>query len=285
MRPWLAVTIGIGIGIGCSKHAKPAVCGGQADELGRFLAAVYKGRTPVATARLASRPSLPALPGAPRIEEEQVTLLDPDGITAGRQRFGWTDDPDVPELAIAAARKVEPSSPELTLAIDAATPWAQVAPVLNAGLAIHYDHVRLLFAGAAPPPPPRSAVDDELDRIPASPPRGRGTEVAAVLERLVKDCPALHRAFASMSNFEGDRWQRLIASIPPALTECGCATDLPSLRSATWQLIGNFPALTTATVTLSADGEALAIPGATPWREASQQLVAATKPVHPTIAP
>jgi biopolymer transport protein ExbD len=269
---------------GCGKHMDPKVCRAQAEELGRFLAAADQGPSMFSTAGLASQPSLPSMSRAQRMTDAPSAHLEPDGIQLGRRKVVA---PDELHDALAELRKAAPSA-ELTLAIDAATPWAQVEPVLTTAGAVGFDRARFVFVGPTPTPPPHSAVDDELDRMldrSKREPSNSATDLAALMARVIKDCPPLQRTFGAVSSDGGDKAQSLIAAIPPALIECGCEVDLPSLRSMMWRVVGSDPALTTATVTLSADGEALAIPGATPWREASQQLVAATKPVHPTIAP
>jgi hypothetical protein len=269
--------------IGCGKRADPQVCRGQAEELGRFLAAADQGPGVTDPRRLAARPALPPLPAAR--ENLRVAQVRPDGLVTERQKVEWTEGPGALEDALGEVRKLATPDPALTLAIDEATPWAEVAPVLTAAAAVGFDHVRLLFAGARPPPPPRSAVEDELDRIDKGEPSERATQAAKVMAGVVKDCPALQRVFGVVSSRGGDKAQRLIAAIPPALIECGCAIDLPSLRSMMWRVVGSEPALTEATVALGQGGEALALPAATPWREACARLLAAKGPVRPTIAP
>ncbi len=171
-----------------------------------------------------------------------------------------------------AAGAIDPGL--LYLAIDEAATWERVVATAELAHASGYDHVAFAFArGALPPSPPRSAIDGRLDRVQASGTGQRATAFAAAAADVVEPCPALGRAFGAVGSTAGDRVGPLLGAIEPALIECGCKVDLPSLRSLMFRLLATEP-LGFIQVTLDPAAAPLALPATMPWREAHQHLPA-----------
>lgn len=158
----------------------------------------------------------------------------------------------------------------LVIAEDAR--WADVAHATAVGW--EADLVELALAFARPPvpvtPPPRSRIDDDLERIRDSvEPGQKATELARLLQGVVRGCPALVRAFGSVAGVEGEsKADTLMRAIEPALVECNCSLDMRSLSSALFWLLYVDKPTSAFRITLAADGEPIELPPDTPWRDA-----------------
>jgi hypothetical protein len=187
------------------------------------------------------------------------------------------------ELAVRARMQAEPDwqkgTPgwvghyqDLELFVDESVPWSEVVTV--AGLAAHagFTHVYFVFARAEQAvPPPHTSIDDivrdaknESDRMMALVPARKSFQAA---------CPALTRAFGAIPQHTAT-WYRdtFVPGFGKALAACDCKVDLAELRS--WMFYELTPVVQTGSldVTLARTGKTIALPGKTPWREASKKL-------------
>lgn len=160
----------------------------------------------------------------------------------------------------------------LYVAIAEDARWADVASAAVLGWESGFERQGLVFARppAAVTPPPRSKVDDELDRIlHEEDPSNKATELARVIERIVKGCPALVRAFGSVAAVEREsKADALIRAIEPALVECNCSVDMPSLRSALFRLLAVERPQSAFVITHDPAGALVDLPPDTAWRDA-----------------
>jgi biopolymer transport protein ExbD len=178
-------------------------------------------------------------------------------------------------------------SPRIYLAIDSAAPWSAVVAAVDQAKQAGFTKPAFLFRTQAKvTPPPPSKVDAELDAIMKTPSEHVGTDLAALMAKTVESCTSLKKAFQSVSaNEPEDRAAVLIRAIQEALPECKCDLDTASLRSIMWRILAN----PTPDRMIAFDGrpteKSIALPGATPWSEASKQLTPDTASATFTVQP
>ena len=66
----------------------------------------------------------------------------------------------------------------------------------------------------------------------------------------------------------------ILDGLEKALPQCSCNVDMPSLRSVMFQLIARATDVGVVSIEVGPGGEALALPGATTWAEASPKVKA-----------
>lgn len=188
----------------------------------------------------------------------------------GVRTYGVTETPQDLEsvLGLITQRNAKPF---VLLAIDAATPWKNVAAIFATLEARGFAEVGLVFARkpVESQPPPRSAIDDKLDEAEKAPPGDRATKAAQLATELVRDCEAIHALFTDVSGND-DKAKHMIDGLPPALVECRCRCDVPSLKSLMYRLLVNRAPTTTIHVKLG--GKELALAESALWSEAALKL-------------
>lgn len=168
----------------------------------------------------------------------------------------------------------------LLLVVDQAADWGMVVRIAELAASAGFDHLGFLFARpAATPPPPRSVFDDELDALTARRHPTRlidphdGDERERIWSKVLRSCDSVRALFATVnSSGQGDKAEMLIRGIAPALIECNCDVDMPSLRSGMWRLIGQPHPTSQLEIVLERDASRIDQASSTPWREASKQL-------------
>jgi hypothetical protein len=152
------------------------------------------------------------------------------------------------------------------LVVDGATPWGELAPVLDAVLDAKLERVRFVFARVpTSEPPPRTALDDEIDAVIASKPSSLADAFGSIARRVVEPCPALIDAFGTATTSAPDPTGALIAAVEPSLVTCDCAADPDTVQTLMWRLVGNPAPTGTVEVTLTTKGPRFRHPAATPW--------------------
>jgi hypothetical protein len=161
---------------------------------------------------------------------------------------------------------------DIVLVVDESVPWSEVVMVASLGARVGFTHAYFMFARAEQAvPPPHTPIDDtvrkaktEGDRLSALEPSRRAFEAA---------CPALKRAFGVIAQRTAT-WYRdtFVPGFGAALAACDCKVDMAALRS--WMFYQFTPVVQTGSlgVELVKTGSALALPGKTPWHEASEKL-------------
>jgi hypothetical protein len=169
-------------------------------------------------------------------------------------------------------RRTKPD--EIYFQLDRATPWSKVVELVDTARAAHLPIVGFAFAtGEKLAPPPRAPIDDQLDRVMngSDGPANQAVEIAKLMEPVVEDCPALQRVFGAVaSDSTESKADLLIKALAPALIECRCKVDIPSLRSLMWRVTATAPIK--VVVVEANGGDTLALPGATTWEQAGKQL-------------
>ena len=162
------------------------------------------------------------------------------------------------------------------IAIDGDAPWSSVVAVASAAERTEYGKWIAIFAKPSPvAAPPHSAITDELNQMIAEGNRANAaTEVAGLVSRVVKSCPALVKSFGAVSSNEGDKAALLIEAIEPALIDCNCDLAVPSLRSAFFAIAGNLHPIGTLAITLDDSASPISFTGDTKWREIGPKLSA-----------
>ncbi len=160
------------------------------------------------------------------------------------------------------------------LAIDAAAPWGDVVKLTDMLGKVGFDLSTFVFAKPSPvTPPPRSPIDDELDKIVTKDGGERATKLANAISKVIATCPPLAKVFGDLGSSEGgDKAQELLDNSGPAILACDCNLDVAAYRSVIWRTAGNPHPKTILAVTLATAGTAIALPAATPWAEAQNQL-------------
>ena len=267
----------------CGSGASKRRCAARAHELSGFLGSLDHTAAPFATTGVTLAVRAGGLGAVPAAAPAPAVLVGPAGDGFEGEQ-GLDRDDLRTRLERSHARRVQDQAGQgatgaidpglLYLAIDEAATWQRVVATVELAQASGFGHVALAFTrGALPPSPPPSAIDGRLDRVLASGAGQRATAFAAAAHDVVRSCPALGRAFAAVAATAGDRAGPLLGAIEPALIECGCKVDLPSLRSLMFRLLATEP-LGYVEITLDPVAAPLALPAATPWREANQRLTA-----------
>lgn len=158
------------------------------------------------------------------------------------------------------------------VAIDEAASWEEVARTLVRLEELGVTRPALVF-GKTPAPvtkPPRSTIDDDLDALMASEEAGnKATELARMMEKVVKGCAPLQEAFGAVAGVEGEsKADTLIRSIEPSLVRCNCNLDVPAFRSIMFRVLYVEKPTSSFRITLDRGGAAIALSATTPWREA-----------------
>jgi hypothetical protein len=259
--------------VACGK--KQSDCIAEANELSHFLTTMDHDPPILGLddVKLLSRPELP-----------HTRLVRAAGIVIG-PKATTLDGRAVTDEALAEAldreRRFIESYPRLAkeprrvyLAIDEAAPWQRVVSVVSVAKTAGFVTAAFAFARpAATPPPPRAPVDDDLDGIMKDASASdRATKVAKLTSEAVKSCDALMREFGSVAATEGDKADIILHAVGPALVECNCNTDLPTVRSLMWRIAGNPHPVNVLEVDLDPHVTPLELPATTPWREASKHL-------------
>ena len=192
-------------------------------------------------------------------------------------RFEGTVVTDLADLRIRldqlrVRRRTKPD--RIYFQLDRATPWSKVVGVGGTppGGRLPIEGFALARRGELPPRP-RAPTADQLDRVMngSDGPANQPVELAKLMEPVVEDCPALQRVFGAVgSDSTESKADMLIKALAPALIECRCRVDIPSLRSLMWRVTAADPI---KVVVLEANGgDTLALPPATTWEQAGKQL-------------
>ncbi len=163
---------------------------------------------------------------------------------------------------------------EVMLAIDGAVAWPRVDDVLALAARAGFTRVTFAFARtpAAASPPPPSKIDDKLTAIFESDSHDKATRFAAVARDVVGSCGPLTRAFGSVAADGGDKAERLIAAVAPALVECDCNADLPSVQALFYRLFRVDHPKAWLTLTIASDARPIAAAATDTWRDVAARL-------------
>jgi hypothetical protein len=258
------------------------VCAARAAEVGRFLSAMDRSGQVVDGAGMVVRADLP------RIELRAAPVVDVRGHKIRFQGQRFEGDALVEELKLqrtmildriahgrTSSWRGDGDGRRVLLMFDAAATWDRVVAVVEAATAAGFESPELVFGvPSRAQPPPRSAIDDELDRLEAQADvTNKATQLAEIVQRVVKGCPALTRSFGGVrANEDKAPAETLIASIEPALVECGCSVDVDAVRSVVWRVLTNPHPVTVLAIRVDRGAKAIELPAATPWREASKSF-------------
>ena len=179
--------------------------------------------------------------------------------------------------------------PRLLLAIDRDAPWSLVVSVHDAAAQAGFTHLSILYTPygqkkMAHPHP--SDIDAELKTIhKMNDPAEKVTQLAKLIRRVSSDCPELCGVFKSLSVTSPAVKARVIVRLlPQALSECGCAVDLPSLRAILWTLLEN-TSMIAARLEISgkpmAKEKVIRQPLDTPWHKVNAYVLSLVRPGIP----
>lgn len=277
--------------LGCEKGTSGPACSATADEVTRWLRTLNLEGTlfSVDQIRLVRRDDVPTKP----LTLAPVVYISATDITFQGQRA----DPDhgLEELFITSQRKIvedlqrgdfpdiEPR--KLWLLVDERAPWNQVVTTVEAAQRAGFTLPSFIFRPAPGPDlrPPRSWFDDRMDALDAAFAESRVLPPAEP-RPIIDNCPAMVRAFGQIGTMEtGDKAERLVSLVGPALVECNCQVDLPAFRSQLWHLLHNRDPMRELVIESDADAPPIALPANLPWSEASTRLTSATKRARLTI--
>lgn len=265
--------------VGCSNKSGPS-CAEQALDLDRFLMGLDREQSVQLSANthLVTRDDLPA---AKQSDGVAIELGPRDTMIAGQL---VARDEIADTLAARHARAVDeqalgrrhPADPQLLyLSIDETVPWERVVASAEGAQQVGFTTLAFVFARTATVKrPPRSPVDDQLDKIETSDdPSTKATQLAKLIQGVIKPCPPLTEAFGRVASTDtDDKATYIIQQVQPALVDCECKVDIPSLRSALWRVIANTRPTTDVRIALDRAAPPIALPAATPWRDAQNQL-------------
>jgi hypothetical protein len=266
--------------LGCSKSGPS--CAEQALELDRFLTGIDHQQSMLgfSSAHLVTRDDLPASVQSygPSVQIEAHRFII-DGRLVSYDELGEAlvaKHAYVIDELERRGRGRAGSDPQLLyLVIDEAAPWDAVVAVTETAAHAGFTTPAFVFARTATvKPPPRSAVDDQLDKIQSGDDASsKATELAKLIQDVIKPCPALMEAFGKVAATEvDDKAGYIIQQVQPALVDCECKVDIPSLRSALWRMLANTKPTTEVRLTLDRAASPITLPAKTPWREAAKQL-------------
>jgi len=170
------------------------------------------------------------------------------------------------DRAVTAAKPQE--SVPYVVAIDGDETWSDVVTTAGVLRAAGFGKLLLAFRATAIPPPPHSALDDVV----AKSTEGHAAAVARALEKVVHGCPSMIKMFGQVATIETDKGEFVKGQVEQALVDCACNVDLPSVRSAMYQLFGGASPVGYLAVELSDSGKPLALAGKTPWKDAQKQI-------------
>jgi hypothetical protein len=258
--------------------AAHAGCSSDADALRAWLTEIttVDGSTLAVSSELhpVERPTGPLIDGSPLVEQL------PGRIVVG----GQTTTVAGAVAAIRAERErwapYQPNRP-FQWAIDRDTPWSEV--VALAGAVGPGDAVLVFARSVTATPPGRSAVTADLDAAAGLPAQDRAVVTVKSLQSTFARCPDALGVFGRLSSTDpGARTQAYVDGLPEALVKCGCAADLPSVRSLSWVLVGpgGGPVVGGLKITLAGTTAALVSqPPSTPWSKANAALTGGGTPI------
>ncbi len=230
-----------------------------------------------ADVHLVIRPTLPSIE-----RRDPMVTLTATGPRFHEQRYGFGDlgPPLVHEKLRLDDMVSEHRFPEgkidsrhVLLMIDAATTWGDVVKLTDMLTKVGFD-LPTFVLGKSPPvaPPPRVPVDDELDKQPDQS-GDAATAIATALSAIIATCPAMKTVFRDVGGADGDdKGKVFIDASGPAVIACNCNLDMKAFRSVMWRIVGNPQPETGLAVTLASAGTAIALPAATLWSDAQNQL-------------
>ena len=270
-------------GAACGGAGKgAATCEERATALSTYLKGMDREQSLVAPdVTLALRDDLPR--GQPA--QAPYLSIARGGVSFQGRAMGDASDAELLESLEATRRKLEDDlalglrrdpvrADELLVAIDGDAPWSRVESTLRTAAAGGFARFTLAFARtpAAQAPPPPSPIDGELTAIFESDSQNKATQLAGVAKKVVARCDALTRAFGRVAGDGEDKAEALISAVGPALIECRCKADLPSVQALFYRLLHDAHPTAWLTLELAADAPALtAAPGAT-WRDVGARL-------------
>ena len=258
-------------------------CAREAGEIGAYLRSMDRDAGPLSAADLALRDDAT---GAPPWEAP-IVAVHPDSIVVDGSTFGAIELTRAGERLRARHQDAvdrrdlrggrEQGPDRVIVAIDADVEWGQAAAVLATVADAGLTEVTLAFARTArpTPPPAPSVIDADLDAI-AALDHDKATRFAQVAQRVVERCDALVRVFGEVASVD-DKTEHLLAGLAPALIECKCRADLPSVRALFYRLLHVEHPASWLAVTLDPAGEPGAADDATPWREIGPRLRAGAR--------
>jgi len=270
--------------LGCSKSGPS--CAEQALELDRFLTGLDHQQSifGFSSAHLVTRDDLPASVQSygPSVQiEARRFVIDGRLVSYDEliEALAAKHEYVVDELERRGRGRGTSDPQVLYLVIDEAAPWDAVVAVTETAAHAGFTTPAFVFARTATvKPPPRSPVDDQLDKIQnGDDASSKATQLAALIKGVIKPCPALTEAFGKVAATDADdKAGYIIQQVQPALLDCECKVDIPSLRSALWRLLANTKPTTEVRLTLDRAAPPIALPAKTPWREAAAKLKAGT---------
>lgn len=283
----LAAAVVVVCACGSGSSSRDARCRAEAEELEGFLTTMDHDVNLFFTddLRLVTRGDVPRM----ELPRASTVSVDAEKIVLDGEYIG--DRAELAERLAAARAHIANAvsmgylprheaavAKQIYLVIDEAVAWETVVWVAEAVHEAGFDAPLFVFARPpATPPPPRTWVDDEIDRAAdtdGTDASARAMAVARTSEKVIESCEPLIEMSGKVAMVE-DKAEFIIRSVRPALVECGCKVDLAALRSLLWRLLGNEQPTTTLGVRLARDATPIALPAATPWREASRQLTPA----------
>lgn len=178
---------------------------------------------------------------------------------------------------------------EPAFGIEAAAdaPWSLVVTAAKAVGEAGAERVALVFAGAPPPPIPPSSASAEIAKAQAEDAEARWNRWLAALKVALKDCPSwLKRADVVGHMKPADQVEIFSKAAREALAARDCEVETAAVEAAMWGLAVNGRKQVGHKMLVlrlaKADGGAeIALPAATPWRDAAPQVVAAVREGKP----
>jgi biopolymer transport protein ExbD len=257
----------IAVAAGCGgKTAKPE-CKTSADELVQYLRGIDHDSQPFfvdSDVHLAVRTDLPRS----KLATAPVVTVKPTQIVVASQVVADTNE-------LAARLSAAANKAQLYLQLDNDAKWGMIASVAEAAAKSGFERVSIVFARPRTgSPPPHSKVDDEIGEIVKDEQHGgKASEIAQVTRDVVASCSSMTKLFGDVAATEGDKAEYLLDRIGPALVDCDCNVDVPSLRSVMYRLVGNPTPVAVLPLVLARDGATVEQPASRPWSAASGQLV------------
>jgi hypothetical protein len=173
--------------------------------------------------------------------------------------------------ALEAARGDFADPRRVVLAIDQATTWDRIEPVLETLGAVGFTTVELILTTPAAPPP-RTPIDDAFDAVEArDDPSTRASAFAKVVGEEAKRCPALVALFGGAVT-SGDVGAHIATGAPEALLACDCAVAPATMRSIAWRTLGNPRPIGILALQLDRTAGSPTFPPRATWADASKQL-------------
>jgi hypothetical protein len=199
-----------------------------------------------------------------------IVIVKPTSIT-----FAGDAVTDANDLATRMSDAAAKWNHAVNLEIDGDVKWGTIAAVMAAAATSGFDHVNVVFARPRNPAvPPRSKIDDEIDRIAGSgDPGSRAAEFGSLMSDVIASCKPIGKLFSEVARPDVPAADHVIAGLGPALIECNCDLDLPSLRSGLWRLLAVSKPTSVLELVIARDGQPVEQPASRPWYEANKHLV------------